>query len=314
MYTYNFSDGQTEQISKKTKEYENLMSMFEGVDKKFDLSQTVNKEDYDKTLNLERKGINKKTDDEIAALAEGELFDYKTSSQTSIENNYEKNTQKIGESLEALEKNTNASKQNLEVALEDVKEKASNDAIKRGLARSSIIVNKLANFDKAYLNEFANIEKNFLQTQTKLNNEMSLLQVQKQNALDAFDIAYAVKLSEKINTINEKLLKQEQDVIEYNNKLEQIEKEFETKNQEARRKAELEAQKANMNYADFVTKNGEYALDALKEKEKYQIAKSYFDSLSKPEALFELENNSYFKNQLKSYYNVLLKEIGQKQN
>lgn len=313
MYTYKFSDEETEEISKKTAEYDNIKSLFDGVDKKYDFSQEVNQEDYETQLNLERKQSGAKTDEEIQAQAQNELYDYQTSSKSAIENSYTKGVEGVEENLAKLENTTSTSKQNLAEAVESAKEKASNDALKRGLARSSIIVNKLASYDQTYLTEFANLEKTYIENQTKLNSEKSLLEVQKQNALDAFDIAYAVKLSDKINTINEKLLKQEQEVLEYNNKLEQTEKEFDVKMQESLKKAEAESTKANMDYADFIAKNGEYAIEAIKEKEKYSIAQEYFATLPKNQALFELENNSYFKTQLKSYYNVLLKEIEQKQ-
>ncbi len=313
MYTYKFSDEETEEISKKTAEYDNIKSLFDGVDKKYDFSQEVNQEDYETQLNLERKQSGAKTDEEIQAQAQNELYDYQTSSKSAIENSYTKGVEGVEENLAKLENTTSTSKQNLAEAVESAKEKASNDALKRGLARSSIIVNKLASYDQTYLTEFANLEKTYIENQTKLNSEKSLLEVQKQNALDAFDIAYAVKLSDKINTINEKLLKQEQEVLEYNNKLEQTEKEFDVKMQESLKKAEAESTKANMDYADFIAKNGEHAIEAIKEKEKYSIAQEYFATLPKHQALFELENNSYFKTQLKSYYNVLLKEIEQKQ-
>lgn len=313
MYTYNFSDEQTEEIAKKTAEYNNIKSLFNDVDKKYSLGQEVRPEDYEKKLNLERKTSGNKTQDEVLALAQNELYDYETSSKSQIENAYSKGVASVEENLTKLENTTSNSKQNLAGAVKNAKENASNDALKRGLARSSIIVNKLASYDQTYLTEFANLEKTFIENQTKFNNEKSLLEIQRQNALDTFDITYAVKLSEKINTINEKLLKQEQEVIEYNNKLEQLEKEFDVEMQENLRKAELDASKTNKEYAEFIAKNGQYAVEVLREKEKYEIAQNYFNSIPKHQALYELKNDSFFKSQIRTYYNALIKEIEQRQ-
>lgn len=309
MYTYKFSDNASDEIAKKAKDYDNLEELFKQVDKKYDMSAVVNQEDYQKTLDLERKNTPTKTQEEVLNQAQNQLSDYKTTQEKAIQNDYDKNKERVESQLENLSQSSEESKQALESALNKTKISASNDAIKRGLARSSIIVNKLASYDQTYLNEFANIEKNFLQTQNKLNNEKSLLEVQRQNAIDAFDISYAVSLSEKVNAINEKLFKQEQEIIEYNNKLEEIEKEFELKQTEKLNKAQADAAKQNQDYAKLISSGGGLQIESTKEKEKFDIAFDYLSTLPKAQALYELQNNSYFEKHLKLQYNVLLSKM-----
>jgi hypothetical protein len=136
-----------------------------------------------------------------------------------------------------------------------------------------------------------------------------LLEVQRQNALDSFDIAYAVKVSQKINDINEKLADKEREVIEYNNKLIQIEQEYEAEMLEKYNKARKEQNEQVMDYADFVQKGGDMAVQVLKLEEKFKAAQDYLMSLPKEEALKQLFENEVFKTELKSKYQTLLNQI-----
>jgi hypothetical protein len=309
MYTYKFSDSESDEIVKKAKDYNNLEELFKQVDKKYNSSQVINEEDYNKKLDLQRKTTETKSQDDVLNQAQNEIYEYKTAQENAIENDYTKKSENIDNQLENLSLASTQSKKALEGALDKAKTDASNDAIKRGLARSSIIVNKLASYDQTYLKEFATIEKGFLNSQNKLNNERGILEVQRQNALDAFDISYAVSLSEKINSINEKLLKQEKEVIEYNNKLEEIEKEFELKQAENLNKAKLDASKQNQDYAKYIGSGGGLQIDMVKEQEKFDIAYDYLSSLPKAQALYELTNNNYFENHLKLRYKTLLSQM-----
>ena len=104
-----------------------------------------------------------------------------------------------------------------------LKQDASSDALKRGLARSSIVINVLDAFDKGYIEEINKINNEIQSKITSLEGQKSLLDEQRQSALNAFDINYALKLSSKIDDINKELYEQEQKVIEYNNQIAQKE-------------------------------------------------------------------------------------------
>ena len=309
MYTYNFSDETTENIQEKTSKIDDLQEKFNQIDAKYDFSSQVNEEDYQTSLDLQRKTFEGLSDDQIKKQAEDSLFDYQSQKKESIENDYMTNKQALEQSLSSLEQDTKEAKDELNEAFTQAKENASNDAVKRGLARSSIIVNKLAKYDQAMLQEFSNIEKSYLETSSKLTAEKNLLEVQRQNALDSFDITYAIKLSEKFNGISEQLSAKENEVLEYNNKMEQLEKEYQAEQLEKLEKAKQAAAKANIDYAEFMADGGSATVNSFITKEKYDMAKEYLNSLPKAQALWELQNNSMFLNQLKSGYNVLLTEM-----
>lgn len=309
MYTYNFSDNQTEETAGKTVALDELEQKFNQVDSKFNFTTGVNPEDYQSSLDLQKQSFEGLTEEQIKKQAEDSLHDYSNESKEKIENDYTSKKEAYETSLANLSESTSESKENLSEAYNQAKTDASNDAIKRGLARSSIIVNKLAKYDESMLTEFSNIEKTYLETSQKLNSEKNLLEVQKQNALDSFDISYAIKISEKINDISEKLSQKEREVIEYNNKVIQMEKEYELEQLEKLEAAKQKSLQTNLDYAEFAKDGGIAVIDSMVIKEKYQIAKDYLMSLSKQQALQELQNNSMFSTQLKSGYVTLLNEI-----
>lgn len=313
MYQYSFTDKDSKKIEEQATALDNLMKSFDEIDKKYSFNLDDQGKNFDQSLNLEKQTFTRPDESSVKKQAEDGLYDYKTTSLTKIENDYTTNKNAIDEKLNELSTSKNESKNNLKSAYENAKLDASNDAIKRGLARSSIIVNKLASYDKAMLDEFSKIENDWNEAYNKLSSEKTMLEVQKQNALDAFDIAYAVKLSEKINSINEKIDEKEREVIEYNNKVEQLEKEFELEKQ---KQIQDYNDKLNDKKLDILEYYGDYGtnqVELIKQTEKYDKALAYFMSIPKQEALSILENNDHFKASLKNYYNKLLTQIAAKE-
>lgn len=305
MYQYSFSDKESKEIENKTKSIDDVFKAFKDIDKKYEINLEDKSDSFNQSLELERKQFERPDEKEVEKQAQEGLSEYKNASLNQIENDYKTNKTAIDQQLETLDSSTKQSKSQLEEAYQSAKTNASNDAIKRGLARSSIIVNKLAEYDKNMLTEFSKIEKDYNDTFNKLNNQKSMLEVQRQNALDAFDIAYAVKLSEKISALNEKLDQKEQEVIEYNNKMEQLEKEFELERNEKLQDYQNDLNKQKLDNMKYYGEYGTNQLDMIKEKEKYDIAYEYLMSLPKDEAVSLLENNPDFRTNFKTYYNKL---------
>lgn len=306
MYEYKFSDKKSQEINEKTNKIDDLFKQFDDIDGKYDF-----KEEQTSTgeLSLERKDYVKPDEETLKKQAESSLTEYKDSSVKKIENDYSSNLQAIDENMTELEKSKQENQSSLKAAYEDVKNDASNDAIKRGLARSSIIVNKLAQYDNSMLTQFAQIEKDYNDSVVKLSNKKSQLEVQRQNALDGFDIAYAVKLTEKINSLNDEIDKKANEVIEYNNKMEQLEKEFIQEQEKLNNSNNNTIRDDNMDLLEYYTKYGKNYVDKLKQEEKYTLAKDYLDTLPKDEAIEILNNNSKFKDNFPTYYSKLISYV-----
>lgn len=312
MYEYKFSDDETREITKKTNSIDDLFKKFDDVDSKYKLKDETTTSGN--SLNLERKEFIKPDEETVKKQAEDSLAEYKNQTLEQIENDYTTNSQAIDEDLSQALTNKQNLTSNLKNAYNEVKEDASNDAVKRGLARSSIIVNKLAKFDNSMLAEFATIEKDYTNTVSKLNNQKSQLEVQRQNALDGFDIAYAVKLSEKIADINSKLEEKQNEVLEYNNKIEQLEKEYLQQQEKITADINEAIRDDNAKLIEYYTENGQAYVDKLKQEEKYSLALDYLNTLSKQDAINTLTNNAKFQENFPTYYTKLLSAMYSRAN
>ena len=280
MYQYTISKEKTDEITEKTKNYSNLLDSFKQIDDKFKLKS-------DDSLNLEKMNFEKISDDQIKQKAENNLYDYKNESLESIENNYQTNKTKLNDQISTVKQEASKQKDETKQLYSSLKQEASNDALKRGLARSSIVINVLDAFDQNMIKEYNKINEEIASKVENLNSQISLLDEQRQSALNAFDISYAVKLSNKIDEITKELLEQEQKVIEFNNQIAQKEAEYKAKQQQDA-----------LDYAEYINKNGKEAIQQVKQDEKFELAKSYLNGLSKQEALDELNNNNLFTSEL----------------
>lgn len=298
MYQYLFDEDTTNKIKESTSKTKSVLDKFNDIDKKYSTGNKV-----DSKISLEKISYKAPTQDEVLKKAENSLSDYKTTKQDAINDDYNLQNQQIDQNINSIKKDQKEQQTEIKDTYSKVKENASNDAIKRGLARSSIIVNKLENYDNKMLNDLAVLSSQTSEKINSLNTQKNTLELEKNYALKSFDIEYAIKLQEKIDSLNEDISKNEQSVIKYNNEIAEIEAKW-------NKEVEKENNEREMDMANFIAKYGIYEVNAIKQNEKYQVAKEYLNTLDKQSALLELENNSAYKSNLgETLYAKLLKEL-----
>lgn len=298
MYQYTFDEDTTKEIEEKNKKSKTIMQQFEDVDNKYNTLTSS-----DGNLNLERLEYSKPSDDEIKNKAESSLFDYKNSKISSINDNFETKTENIDQSIEKIKKSEEKDKEEIYQTYQGLKQDAKDDAVKRGLARSSIIVNTLSNYDNGMVNTLLEKSNEVSAKIARYENERNLLEEQKKNALSSFDIEYAVKLQEKIDEINSDILAREEEITKYNNEISELEAKWKKEQEDDNFDKTTELAKLMGEYGTAV-------FDVLKQNEKYAIAREHLNSMTKDEALIEFKNNSaYYTNLGKYNYNKLLDEL-----
>lgn len=298
MYQYIFDQDTTSKVKDSTSNSKTIFEKFGEVDNKYN-----NLTSRGQDLTLEKMKYTKPSEQDVETDAKNSLESYKNSSINSINQNFEEKNKNIDESIEEAKQSSQKEKNDIVLAYNSAKSEAKDDAIKRGLARSSIIVNTLASYDKEMLNSLNAEANNLNQALTKYQNEKNLLEEQKQSALSAFDIEYAVKLQDKINQINDSIYEKEKEVIEYNNKIAETEAKWKQNQEDA-------VYDKTVEIADLMAKHGISVFDVLKQNEKYELAKTHLSSMNKEDALLEFTNNSNYISHLgKSLYNKLLNEL-----
>ncbi|MBE7075289.1 MAG: hypothetical protein E7376_04855 [Clostridiales bacterium] len=302
MYQYIIDDETTKKVKDLTNVSKSVLEQFNEVDEKY----ATNKKHID--LNLQKLEHKVPTQQEVENKAKTSLNNYKNENLEQINNNYFNKSQQIDDSIEQIKSSTAEQKNDIVNTYSQIKNDAENDAIKRGLARSSIIVNKLENYNKGMLNELSVLASKSNDKIDVLNTQKSTLELEKESALNAFDIEYAIKLQEKIDSINEAIAKNEEAVIKYNNEISQLEAKWNEEQEQQR----LENAKSE---AEYFSKYGTYVIDTIKYNEKYNIAKKYFNSLDKQTAINELTGNlAYLENLGDTNYKKLLQEIKSRDN
>lgn len=288
MYEYKFSDGEGMKTSA-----EELKDKIKNIDDKYKLDLTFDSTKDDISLNLERQKYSRPSDEEIRKQAEDSLKSYEDKEQKGIENEYAAGNRKLDEESQKLGGDFESQSKKIEQTYEHAKESNKNTFIRRGLSRSSIMQENLKNLDESKNAAQDTLAKELKQNLEKITIERDLLETQKQSALESFNIAYAVKLSEKINKLTESAKQAEDAVAKYNNQLEEKEKKFALSQQEHNIKQDNQKLKDNKFVLDYINEYGRVGLDWLIAKEKLTAAKDSIKGLSKEQALAQIERDGY---------------------
>ena len=294
------------------KEKEEVLNKLKEIDEKYSPEEFVPKEIT--SLGLEKKEFNAPSDDEILKDAQESLKAEKENDLNKIETNYNSKFSSLNNKVSNLE---DEREDDLEEALSSYQsslKSATNNSIKKGILRSSIYEQAVKAIESDKTNQIRDVEAEFNKEIEKLENERSILERQKENALESFDISYAVKLENKIAKISSEISKQQKEVEKYNEAIEKQEQE----NRELQEKANLEEQKRiekhNQQLLDLQEKLGEVEFVKLKQKEKYDVVLDYMLSLPKEKAMEELKKDDSYEMLLGSYYPSLYVKISQRRD
>lgn len=308
MYNYKIED----EISNKVISNYNTNSKKSGLDSVVDEIKKINNNflatsisEY-KAPGFQKKEMPKTTQAEILKQAEDSLATYKIDSQSSINNKFDEKIETLNNSKATLDESKMASKNEVKSYYDNAKESVGNDALKRGLGRSSIVINNLNALTADEIDSYKALDKEYSDTLNAINFELNSLGQQKQKALSDFDIAYAVKLNDKINSLNAELAKKTAEVIEYNNKI--VEKEADYKNKYDEFVAEIQSENFDNNakLIDLTAKYGENVLKDYKANRIFDLLDSYFSTMGQEEVM-DVLNDSSFKSAVGGDLSQILK-------
>lgn len=251
-------------------------------------------------VSFERLADIKIDDEQIKNQAEEELLSYKKENYDKILNQTIEKEAELKENKESLQENYNSAVENIAKSYDEVREKASDDALNRGLQRSSIVINKLDAFNQDEIDTYNTLNKELTASLNAIDFELNSLEAQQELALDEFDITYAVKLNEKIASLKQELLDKQTEITKYNNQIAEKEANFDLKYQELVNTMNKENWNQNMDMLDMSAEYGSNVLEKYKQNQIYNIVDNYLAGLSKAEAKTLLESNDTVKSYLTS--------------
>ncbi len=166
---------------------------------------------------------------------------------------------------------------------------AENQALKRGLARSSIIIGQLDGIEKSRASELSSSAANLAKTLSDIDANLNSLEAKRNSALESLDLEYASEVQTEIEKAVSDLNKKKQEVIDFNNKVKQLEGEYGLKK---------EKQEASIKQAEneFRLKNGMDVDAGYDEatRTKMMYCLEYLNGMKRADALKKLTSDNMF--------------------
>lgn len=296
MSQYSIDDETTKKViklsndNKNKKNFEDVLNNVEAFQNKFttdnDSKFEPNKVEFQRMKDIEIDSEKIKKD------AESSLKDYKETSINKINDDTENKKIELVENKKTLNDNYENAVKNADDYYDKVKQNASDDAIKRGLSRSSIVINKLDAFNQGQIENYNKLNDELTSNLNQINFELSSLESQKQSALKEFDIKYAYELNEKISKLTKDLNEQQDKVLKYNNEIAKAEADYEIKYANLEKDYNESANKKEKDLLELNMKYGVNVVNKYIQDKSLKMVKNYLSSLSDEEAKSILESNS----------------------
>lgn len=159
------------------------------------------------------------TDEELLKRAEESTKQKIASEKDELMRDNEKAVGALNEKAENENKNLVEAKKNIEERYDGAKKSASDDALKRGLGRSSVIVNLLKEYDADKLKTMDDKDRQAGDELKKINDKITELNAELKASLDKADMREAFEINEKLTELKSERDNANEKVIKYNNSL-----------------------------------------------------------------------------------------------
>ena len=307
MYQYKVSNEDSKKVKQLTEsaDVEKLLKQINNINKSFATSSV----ELDNDVSFEKLNQVNKTDDELLKEAQNSLYDYKKSSLDKINNDTTTKQQELVRDIDNVETQAIKDKNNIASYYDNAREEAGNDALKRGLARSSIVINTLDAFNDDEIASYKQIDDEVSNKVNALNFEINALNSQRESALNDFDIEYAVKLDATLSQLKKELGEQQMAITKYNNDIAKAEEDYKIKYANLENTLNENAWDKEMDLFDIYSEYGASMMDKYKSNKIYSLVKDYLLQFDSAEAKNILETNEELKKALGNKYSTLINEL-----
>ncbi len=287
------------------------------LDKKYKESKPAKTYDVDSIFprdsGLKEVEYTPRSDEDILNSATKENEYQKAKEKNKVESGFESSLSALDKSKSQADKSLKESFADLEKVYNELRQKAENDAIKRGVARSSIIMSQLGNLDEAKMLSAGEIESAYRSTIGDINTKINSLEQERENALSELDLKYASELANRIADLKAERDETALQYEKYNNQIREQQTKYETqrqKNIEKYLSDKAAEEKVAEKTQEAYEKEHGYTGEKLAEYEnRYNLAYDFYMSLSPDIAVNALKTANSMKYYLGNYYDKLLTEL-----
>ena len=270
-------------VKEKPETMEELIGALGEIDKAFegvtdrDYYPESSKVDIPPSLDLEKMEVpeidEEKIGEEVFKEESEKVQTKKDNLLTSTENKAQAKKDEIEEKKLASERE----REEIKSIYDDYKVSVESDAIKRGLARSSVALLSIEGVEAGRAKELSRVAQDLTSSISSIENEILKLQQDLDSSLSALDLELAENINEKIKKRIDELEDKRNDAIKFNNQVNEMEAEYQMKRLESVDEATALEEELQKKYEGFAEND--------KREKKVEMALSYFSSMDKTSAL-----------------------------
>ena len=257
------------------------------------------------TLELEKIKIEEKDDNDFIEEAKKSLQNKYELSKDKTDQSFKTKINNLIAENESHKKKSEENQNKINQYFDQSIKETENQALKRGLARSSIVIGELSSIEESRANELAQILKDYQQSLDENEKQMKALEEQKENALSTLDIEMALDVEEKIQKLKQEYNKTKEDAIKFNNNVTKLQAEY-----------QLDREKQNQSTLEkTLSMDNKYKTNFYENQIKqsqFEYLQNYLDSLEPEYSLDLLLTNKELKKILGDNYSLMYRHIKNK--
>ena len=250
--------------------------------------------DVPESLGLQTKDVPEYDEDKVRDEIVKDLNNKKDDNINKITTNYDSEVGLLKDKKETLTDEKIENQKIINEIYDNESLKLESQAIKRGLARSSIILGQLANVENNRAIELSDNLNALNSGIAEIESEMADLIKNRDRALENLDIEYAEELENKLQESKNEYKKAVDEVIEFNNQVKKLESEY-----------KMDYENNKLKWKEGVLDLTQYGYDEFRKRiqnAKYDYMISYLSQFPKSEAISILVSNTNFKDLLGGDY------------
>lgn len=210
---------QFEAHTEKKKNSEEKEKMYEELKELGKLAENVVSEAVRKEYGAEYMKTDDTSDEELKQKASDEINNTMAAEKDRLSQETDEKVERLQQKVENENAALEQSKARIEERYDQAKKSASDEAIKRGMGRSSVILNILKNYDGEKLDDVASTESAAAAELKAIDDEIASLNGELKTTLEKMDMESAFKINERLDELKEARQKTNDAVLKYNNML-----------------------------------------------------------------------------------------------
>lgn len=284
------------------KTYDGLLKELSKIERNYSTYYTEPELGLPDSLGTEKLSYVMPTAGEIWEQAEKSLATKYYSEEADIRGKAKKNANSIADKIDQAELNALFKIGGLAEELEENKTGVKRDALKRGLARSSIAENAVKETEEAYEREQNNVLGQKDANVNLMKKQIYDLQALTNEALEALGNSKSLEMQAATQKLLADVVKKQEEIIKYNNSLESNEAKYQASLSSKAAEAQTNEYRRAAEIQKLLAEVGEEGLARIVEREKYYAVIDYIDTLTKREAHEMLLTSRDLPKMLGTYY------------